>query len=334
MRVYANELQCEAVGKRLAALRLPEPTYATFLASLPTTDPVRLVDYFFFLSALLFDFKGMAAKVDGATLQGTDLFFALARRQARRDPDFFSPRRLACLTLPDLQRAFSLTGNPAHTLVTRTDERAAILRDDARRIVAEHDGSVQRLLAVTAGYLRRPDGSGLLDILAAFQGYRDPHHKKAFVLLKALEILGLWRVRDPENLFIPVDYHLIRVALRVGLVEVTDRELAETLRARREATAADDEELRGAVKAAYKRVEILSRMHIFVLDELFWTSGRSCCHHGRPPRCAGCDSSGCSVTKSFAYTCSGTCPLAADCLGSRDQEYRGLHEPNVTTTFY
>ena len=334
MRVYASEPQCRAMAHRLTGMRLPAPTYATFLASLPSHDPVRLVDYFFFLSALLFDFKGMSAEVDGETLQGTDLFFALARRQASRDPAFFSPRRLADLTLPDLQRAFSLTGDPAHALVTRAEERADILRDDARRLVARYDGSVQGMLAGTGGYLRRPDGSGLLDILTAFQGYRDPHHKKAFVLLKALETLGLWQARDRENLFIPVDYHLIRVALRAGLVEVADQELAAILRARREATAQDDEELRGAVKAAYKQVEERSGLDIFVLDEFFWTLGRSCCHYGRPPRCTCCDCSDCSVTKSFAYTCPGSCPLAEGCLGSWDGEYRALHEPSVVTTFY
>ena len=83
---------------------------------------------------------------------------------------------------------------------------------------------------------------------------RDPHFKKGFMLVKTLESLGLYRVLDRENLFIPVDYHLMRVALRGGMVE-TPPAVADQLRARRPASEELDEAIRGAVKRAYKIVE-------------------------------------------------------------------------------
>jgi hypothetical protein len=71
-----------------------------------------------------------------------------------------------------------------------------------------------------------------------------------------------------------------------------------------------------------------------VLDEIFWTIGRSCCHYARPPRCATCDFTDCSVMKSFDYECPGRCPLATTCLGAREKLYRTFFEPRLVTTYY
>ena len=177
-------------------------------------------------------------------------------------------------------------------------------------------------------------GTGLLDRLVRFQGYNDPHLKKAFVLVKALTGLGLFQPTDREQLFIPVDYHLIRMALRTGLVTITDRALADQLRSRSPASQDDDWELRQVIKLAYKQLEQAAGIDVFVLDEMFWTMGRSCCHYSRPPRCTGCDFTDCSVITSFSYRCPGSCPLATVCQGARDEAYRCLFEPQLVTTYY
>ncbi len=333
-RLEINDQQAEAIGQRLVELNWTSNGFATFEAAMPTRQPAQLADFFFFNSALLFDFYGLEAELDGEYIKGSDLFFAFARRRAQEAPDFFTAARLADLTVPDYQAVYAPDGDPAHTLINRAEERVDILRDLARGLLHDYQGSTLTLLAACDNQLHTPEGTGLLDRLSKFEGYDDPHFKKAFVFLKILAALDLWQAHDTENLYIPVDYHLIRMALRTGIVTVTDSDLAHQLRTQSPATDADDWEIREVVKHAYKVLEEHSGIDVFVLDEIFWTIGRSCCHYARPPRCATCDFTDCSVMKSFDYNCPGHCPLATTCLGAREELYRGFFEPRLVTTYY
>ena len=327
--IWEAPAQCRLIGERLGQVAWPRREFGVLLGGQPPLAPRRLVDYYFFLSALLFDFRGFDVVVDGRALSGADAFFTLARRKAAREPDFFTAKRLADVSPAEVDGLFSV----GEVRLRRNDERAAVLRDMAGRLLQEFDGESAVLLAATAGRLRDAAGGGLMDRLELFAGYADPHFKKGFVLVKTLEALGVWWAADREHLFIPVDYHLLRVALRAGMVEV-EPALAEALRQRQPASGALDDALRGAVKLAYKQVEAASGLDIFLMDELFWTLGRSCCHYGRPPRCHACDFTHCSVMRSFSYTCAGQCPLSGVCRGSQDTAYAALHETQVTTIYY
>lgn len=333
-RLGVNHQQVENLARRLAELNWPSSTFATFEAAMPTQEPAQLANFFFFNCALLFDFYGLEAQVDGQYVKGSDLFFSFARRRAQQDPDFFTAARLAQLTSADYQAVYAPDGDAAHTLINRAEERVAILCDLAQGLLRQYGGSTLNLLSECDGRLHTPAGGGLLNRLAAFQGYDDPHLKKAFVFLKVLDRLDLWHARDTQHLFIPVDYHLIRMALRTGMVSVTNPQLADQLHNQSPASELDDWEIREVVKRAYKALEEHSGIDVFVLDELFWTIGRSCCHYARPPRCASCDFTDCSVIKSFDYTCPGRCPLATTCLGARDESYRAYFEPRLVTTYY
>jgi hypothetical protein len=340
LRLEIHHRQAERIAAHLLRLNWQSAGFPSLEAALPGAGPGQVLDFFFFNSALLFDFYGLGAELDGQRLKGSDLFFALARRKALQDFEFFTAARLADLSLAEYQAAYALDGDPAHTLINRAEERVAILRELGQGLLRDYQdipGSpylAAHLLAACAGRLRTPEGTGLLDRLVKFQGYDDPHLKKAFVLIKALARLGLFDPADREQLFIPVDYHLIRMALRTGLVTITDPALADQLRSRAPASHDDDWELRQVIKLAYKQLEQAAGVDVFVLDEMFWTMGRSCCHYSRPPRCAGCDFTDCSVMTSFTYPCPGRCPLATVCLGARDEACRSLFEPQLVTTYY
>jgi len=331
--IQVDVTQCRAVGERLAGREWRRRAYGVLLDGGPALPPRRLVDYYFYLSALLFDFRRFDIALDGRPLSGADAFFALARRQADRDPDFFTAGRLAGVDAATLDTVFSETGRPADCRLRRNGERAALLRDAAGRLLRDFAGEASNLLAATGGRLRAPAGAGLINRLEQYAGYFDPHFKKGFVLVKTLEGLGAWRAADRENLFIPVDYHLLRVALRSGMVGV-EPALADALRRQEPADDALDDALRGAAKRGYKLVEEASGMDIFGLDELFWTLGRSCCHYGRPPRCSACDFTQCTLMRSFDYACAGQCPLRGVCRGSLAGEYAALYETQVTTVYY
>ncbi len=167
------------------------------------------------------------------------------------------------MSIPEYQAAYAPDGDPAHTLINDAEERVAILRDLAQHLLRDYQGSTLTLLAACEGRLQTPEGSGLLDRLSKFEG-SDDRHFKAFVLWKFLGALDLWRTQDSENLFIPGDYHLNRVALRTGMITVTDAELAEQLHEQSPASKADDWELREVAKRAYKLLEEGSEIDVFL----------------------------------------------------------------------
>lgn len=334
MRLEVNQRQVEDIGQRLVELNWTSVGFASLEAAMPTRQPAPLADYFLYNTALLFDFYGLETELDGEYVKGSDLFFAFARRKAQQDPNFFTATRLADLTVAEYQASYAPDGDPAHTLINRAEERVAILRDLAQGLLRDYQGSTLTLLAACGHQLQTSEGTGLLDRLSKFEGYNDPHSKKAFVLLKVLDQCNLWQAQDTNNLFIPVDYHLIRMALRTGIVTITDPALDKLLHTQAPASEADDLEIREVIKQAYKVMEEHSGVDIFVLDEIFWTIGRSCCHYARPPRCSACDFTDCSVMKSFDYECPGRCPLSIICLGARNETYRTLFEPRLVTTYY
>ncbi|OYT56351.1 MAG: hypothetical protein B6U76_04010, partial [Desulfurococcales archaeon ex4484_217_2] len=64
----------------------------------------------------------------------------------------------------------------------------------------------------------------LIDRLKTFRAYEDPVEKKSFLLVKFLERRGIFKPIDKENLHVPVDNHLVRIAFRLGIVKL-DREI-------------------------------------------------------------------------------------------------------------
>lgn len=337
-RITVNIGQARRMGQRLLELNWRSAGYDTLNAALPAgADRGAALDYFFFTSMLLFDFKNIETTLpDGHYIKGTDVFFYLAKRAGEARPGFWTAATLANLTDEDYLRAFSLTGDPAHPDMPRMDERMALLRDAASGLLDHWQGSVSKLLE-NHPYLRpaQPDAYGLLNtLLAHFKGYSDPLFKKVFVFLKAADVLNLWQPCDPENILMPVDYHVIRLALRNGTVTVHDNALATRLRTNEAVSAEDEQALRVVVMDAYHEMIRSSGLSVYFIDEVFWLVGRSCCHYKRPPRCTTCDYSDCTVQPAFAYVCPGKCPLATTCLGARDETFRSLLEPNITTIHY
>ncbi|MBL8118718.1 MAG: hypothetical protein JNJ78_14390 [Anaerolineae bacterium] len=335
-RITVNTAQAHRMGQRLLELGWKSAGYETLNAAIPSnSDRDAALNYFFFTSMLLFDFKNVEATLpDGRYIKGTDVYFHLARRAGEEHPGFWSAPVLATLTDADFNRAFSLTHDPAQPALPRMPERINLLRDAAAVLNTRWQGSVSRLLHQHPA-LRAPNQTGLLDtILAAFQGYSDPLFKKVFVFLKAADITGLWRPTDPENVLMPVDYHVIRLALRNGTVTINDPHLADQLRRAEPLTEADELPIRQAVMEAYHELIRTSGLSVYFVDEIFWLVGRSCCHYKRPPRCTTCDYSDCTVQPAFNYACPGHCPLAATCLGAHDTTYSTLLEPAITTIHY
>jgi hypothetical protein len=334
MKLEIDKVACEKIAEKLKDLRLKVVSSPSLKFELPCNDYERNLEYCFFLTAVLFDTRGLDGNVDGKELYGSDYFFAAAMKKFKEDPEFFTPERMRQITPEGLNAIFSPYGKPENTLIRRSEERVEILRDCAEKLLDKYDGSVSGLLQLTEGHLTRLDKLGLIDLLAEFKGYEDPHFKKGFLLLMIYDKYNLFKIKDRENLFVPVDYHLQRVALRSGIVRVVDKNLEKKLKNREVVDEKDEFEIRDYVKRSYKIVERSSGIETFDLNQIFWNLGRSCCHYSYDPRCNKCPKTHCSLEQSLDYKCEGRCPIANACMATCEAEMRKLFEPTLKTTYY
>ena len=117
------------------------------------------------------------------------------------------------------------------------------------------------------------------------RAYEDPVEKKSFLLYKFLERRGIFEAKDKENIHVPVDNHLTRIAIRFGLV-VVPKEFEEIFLWRKEADRFTDIILRFHIREAYKEVSRLSGIPPTRLDDFLWMHGRNVCT--TPPLCEKC----------------------------------------------
>jgi hypothetical protein len=188
------------------------------------------------------------------------------------------------------------------------------------------------LLEKSKGYLVKSN-HGLYKLLEEFKAYNDPLKKKSGVLLKFLIQSEILKINDSEN-FIPiVDYHMLRVLLRMGCIEVKDDNLRKKLYCFDKIKS--DKEFRKAAQKTFRKITKLSEKEIFELDPIFWSLGRSCCQL-KTTLCFDrkCDKNPCTFYTYMDLNNHDRCFFENVCKGSVNEGYRNLKEPNVETHFY
>ncbi len=326
--------QCARSARSLEALAVQPDAFL-----LPAATPAerrREANLWFFLVGICQSTRTLQGTIDGAWRRGWDYMVAAARRALRGDPDAFSAERLGAITPEALQALFSDTARPEDSTLDRIAERVDMLHDAAALLLAEYDGDVMRLYEAAGRRLRGP--GGILARLAACTAYSDPVEKKSFLLVMFCVRSGAWQVADLEALGVAIDYHIMRIALRSGMVRVTDPLLAERLRTRAEVSAAEDNAVRTAVREACDLLVRAAGRTVFDVDNILWMVGRNCCFYEYDPICGEGTVCGrrdkCSLLKAIAYDCPGRCPFDGVCLGSRDPAHRALWETTLYTHYY
>ncbi len=331
--------QCASMALILSELKIKLDTFTDPRFYPPKTAENELVaSYFFFMVAIDHrtsiggrTFEGV---VEGEYYRGADLLYRLGALKWSEDPEFFTAERMAHLTLEEARRWLSVR-QPRPMVIPGLEERVALLRDTARRLLELYNGSVMELYRASEGRLLGE--RGLLRRLEFFKAYEDPIRKKSFLLVKFLLRRGIWHFADLTALRVPVDNHLTRIALRYGIVRVLDHKLKNKLISSLPATAYEDQVIRKAVREAYAVVVKQRELDPTVVDDILWNLGRSCCWLKRErPACreSHCVFPKCTLTRILKESCEGLCPLSRGCLASMDDRYLLLKEPNYRTWYY
>lgn len=244
-------------------------------------EPENILRYFFFMVAIdhrTSMFRSFEGYIDGEFFHGADMLYRLGKLRYDQDPNFFSPERMSTITTEDVKKWLT---TPNGVTIWDPDVRAELLRDAGRKLLKFFGGSVSRLINLSNGYIRSPTSIGLSSFFKIFKAYSDPVEKKFFLFVKFTTRRKLLRVVDEHNIETPVDNHLTRIALRLGIIRIR-RELLQKILSRIEFTEREDIEMRMAVREAYKLLSHISGIRPDYLDDYLWTFGRKYCIREKP----------------------------------------------------
>jgi hypothetical protein len=235
----------------------------------------------------------MIAPIDGVLRKGSDFIWAAFARAARNDPSSFSPERMA--NEPNLFAQICTDDNgtcPVPDLASHTALHVAhgksMLRDWPK-------GYTQILERVS----RAPKPiAALLAVLRGQPGYMsDPLAKKANLLAVVLSARPEhWlAASDPESIQPIVDYHMMRLCMRTGLVQILDPDLNRRLRTRMWVDMQEELAIRQATGRAILGLVQRTNQSVAAIDGLFFRLGRTACLETQAPDCHSCPiQSGCA----------------------------------------
>ncbi len=230
-----------------------------------------------------------------------------------------------------LKMAFSPDKNPDHCTLDRIEERTLMLLEICRSVKTQYNSRISNLIDASEGRLIN-QGRGLYETLPRLMAFSDPQKKKITFFLKLASDAGVINIKDPENLVPIMDYHMQRVLLRTGCIEVTDSGLREALV--HKTRQGSDEPIRSLCIKALRSLAEYSGKDLLAMNDILWPLGRSCCHETTLCKDKYCAKEPCTLTQTVDIESHTTCIFDEVCKGSRDDTYRSLFEPIVETHYY
>jgi len=331
-KIIVNANQCEKIAEIVKRLKF-RPDFLNKEIYTFTDDKETKARVYFYATAICHQTKKLIS--EKRRLMGWDYLTKVLIELSKNEPTFLEPKNLKLMDKNKLTKRlkilFSDYNDLEHTTIERVEERARFLIDCAKIIDEKYSGKVLNLLEKSSGYL--VNNHGLYKLLEEFKAYNDPLRKKSGVLLDFLTTSGVFKIKDPENFAPIVDYHIQRVLLRMGCIEVNDESLRKKLMNFKKLDS--DEEFRIAAQEVLKKISKMSGKTLIELDPLFWSLGRSCCHI-KTTLCYDkvCDKNPCTFYTFMDLTNHNKCVFENICKGGTDEKYRKMLEPNVETHFY
>jgi len=259
----------------------------------PSLHHPATLDFFFFACLHQYGFwlgdddgyrMPLIGRIDGKACKGSDLLWKLCMRGLLADPTMFSPERLACADSRFCERLFTDDDGPVP--FPRMRDRLELTRCYGVSLLAY--GATPRSIVWQANEAKEPLRVFLAKVSRHVGYSEDPLRKKQLLLAMVLSNRPerFLHVTDVHNWAPIVDYHLMRVALRTGLVAFEDGE-GEGNAERAWVDAGTESAIRHATRDAIELVVRESGRTHAVVDHLFW-SARGYCPEMEAPRCGTC----------------------------------------------
>jgi hypothetical protein len=327
-----NRIVCEETGILIKGMKLRKAFYKRpfLITSAPLETRLRA---FFYSVAICH--QTYSLKNDELDLYGWDYLEFVFTNLMKEQDEFLLPGAMLPVNIKEisykLAALFSPDKLPKHTTLHRLEERVLFLINLDAFVDIQFDSKLANLMKSANGKLLN-NGNGFYEILQPTLAFGDPMKKKTTFLLKLLEEAGMVEISDKEN-FVPImDYHMQRVLLRMGCVEITNPELHAKLS--NHELLDSDEEIRSACIEAFKIISEVSQHPVTKLNDFFWSLGRSCCN--TEPLCQfhRCEKNPCTFYQIVDLPEHADCSFSSTCKGFSNTSYRNLWQPVVETHYY
>ncbi len=330
--VSLNEGLCHKIGQTIGNHKLRDDFYNREFLSITLDVETKLRMHFF---AVAICHQTHTLHHPGLNLWGWDYLEHAFIKIAKYHKELLNPAFLINLSVNKLSALlrphFSTDQKPENCTLDRLDERSALMIGASGFISKNYNGKITELIEICGQKLYN-NGKGLYETLRGMEAFSDPLQKKSTFLIKLLEEGGLIKIQDHKN-FIPImDYHMQRVLMRMGCVEIIDPELHGHLIKRKPVES--DEDIRTACIEAFKIIALVSGHPITKMNDFFWSLGRSCCNETTLCKDGICDKNPCTFTQIVDIKSHNYCIFQKDCKGFRDDKYRNLWQPIIETHFY
>ncbi len=260
----------------------------------PSLNHPKTVDFFSFACLHQFGFwfgdengysKPLVGTIKGKESKGSDLLWKSLKKALDADENVFTPEHLKDVSEVELKEKI-FVDDKGTIPFQDMEKRFEISREYGRWFI---ENKVSPKGIVIEANNKKESLKHFLDEYKKIPGFsQDPLQKKALLLAMALTNRpeGFLTVKDPENWAPIIDYHLMRLALRLGMVELDDSE--RSINEGRKWTGKEQEELiRKAVFQVAEELIQLSGRPMSLIDETMWLA-RKYCPEMTEPECPKC----------------------------------------------
>ncbi len=326
--VRVGEEQCRKIGELLQKFSIRSSVYKREYFSFPADVETKLRVFLFSIAICHQTHTLIHRKLN---LVGFNFLEKVFVDLAKTGSELLEPAFVAGQTVPSLCAKLAPQFSESNQCtLDRLEERAELLIDMSQTLLSRYEGQISNLFAQSQGYLGGKQG--VYRLLSDFKAYADPLKKKSSLLIAFASTTQLFQIQDWEH-FVPVmDYHVQRVLLRFGCVEVLDPALR--LKLQNQAPLDSDEPVRSASIEAVKRLSFYSGHSDMGVHDFLWPLGRSCCKENPLCQSGRCDKTPCTFEQFVALPSHNHCLFEGVCKGSRDEDTRKLWQPVVETHFY
>lgn len=326
-KVLIDSNQCENIGKTVSSLDFKDSFLERDFLSIDIAEELKVAMYYY---AVGICHQTYHLKNQELNLYGWDFLEYGFIEMVKNKAQLFDANYLVQLSTTQLAkeiRPFFAPQNIAdNCTLDHLEERCNLWIQMAQLI---KDSGLSHL-----EYIQNSNGDAnyFYEKLKHTEAYSDPLQKKTSFLMKLLEDAKLIKFTNQENLIPIMDYHMQRVLLRTGCVEVLDEDLKLALQTRLKIQ--DEQELREACISAMKLIAQQSGYSVFKMNDVFYTMGRSCCNEEMLCQKGSCEKSPCSLTLAVVLDQHQQCIFESCCHGKNDEDYRKYWQPQVSTHYY
>ena len=331
-KVIVNNKQCELIAKRIYPLRFRKDHFERPFLTFPSDKETKL-RAFLFAAAICHQTHTLINKKKN--LKGwsclEDVFTGLGKANSLLlKPEFLE--KLSSIELSEkLKPLFADDGNPVNCTLDRLEERSNFLIQISKILLEKYGGKVENLLNKSEGFLLKNQNC-LYVLLKDFEAYSDPLRKKSTVFIQLAFYANILEIKDLESIEPVMDYHMQRLLLRTGCIEVVDEELKKSLQNKEHLSS--DEEVRKASVKAIRFMGKLANKDFFEIDEVLWSLGRSCCKEKTLCIDKTCNKNPCTFFSFIDIPEHNHCVFEGVCIGNNNESYRKYWQPIIDTHYY